>query len=151
MDELEAEWISWGNYEFAPAEEAEISYPETYTGYAFTGVRNLDNQFVIVKLTFNVGQDDPRDDNPHVLGLELPRYQISKIVAADAPLTGKNMAYLQLVSEGSRWNYRSWPVVCGDPETLREELLGTHSEAEIFIAESFEDIDWESGSHIFLK
>ena len=149
MDELEPEWISWGNYEFAPAEATEITYPDTYTGYAFTGLRDLNGNFVIAKLTFTVGETDPRDINPCVTGQNLPQYQITKIVAADAPLTGKNMAYLQLVSEGSRWTYRSWPVVCNDPETLKEELLGTHSEAEIVIVESFTDIDWDAGVHIF--
>lgn len=149
--ELSEEWINWGHYEFAPSEVSEIAYPEVYTGYAFTGIIQ-EGKFVIVPLEFTVGQVDPRDSNPIVVDNNISPCTISKIVVGIAPLTGSSVAYLQLDSDNPRFFYRSWPVVCSDPETMKEELLGTHVEVDILILESLDQIDYETTPHhVFLK
>ena len=38
--ESDAGWVSWGKYEFAHAENIEISQPDSFEGFVFSGVIN---------------------------------------------------------------------------------------------------------------
>lgn len=147
-ENLSAEWINWGNYEFAPATISKIEYPDTFAGYAFTGVM-IDNKFVIAPVEFKVGEIDPRDNNNLLKKNGVTHCTVTKIVVGIAPTINENIAYLQLESENPRWTYRSWPIACSTPEMVREELLGTHEKVDILIVDSLESVDYETQNHIF--
>ena len=56
-------WVSWGHYEFAHAENIEISNPETFEGFVFSGAIS-NGRYIVCPLKFTKGEPDPRDVNP---------------------------------------------------------------------------------------
>ena len=142
------EWVSWGEYEFAHAEDIIVSSEDSFDGFVFSGViRN--GRYLICPLKFSVGEHDPRDVNPICADLEWEPSVITAIHVGTS--MNHDSAYLQITipENQRRFTYRAWPFVCSEPSLVLEQIIGSsgHSEMEII---DFSEIDWEDvQSHVW--
>ena len=142
------EWVSWGEYEFAHAEDITVSAEESFDGFVFSGVvRN--GRYLICPLKFSIGEPDPRDVNPICADLKWGPSIITAIHVGTS--MNHDSAYLQItIPEGQRrFTYRAWPFVCSEPSLVLEQIIGSsgHSEMEIV---DFSEIDWDDvQSHVW--
>ena len=139
-------WVSWGHYEFAHAENIEISTPDSFEGFVFSGAIS-NNRYIVCPIKFTKGEPDPRDVNPICAELDWKPSVITDIFVGTS--MNHDSAYLQLENTQRRFFYRSWPFVCSEPEAVLQQIIGSSGKAEMEIME-FSEIDWDKvQSHVW--
>ena len=139
--ESDAGWVSWGKYEFAHAENIEISQPDSFEGFVFSGVIN-NGRYIICPIKFSLGNIDPRDVNPICAKLGWEPSTVSAIHVGTT--LNHDSAYLQIeIPDGQRrFNYRAWPFVSSSPEVVLEQIIGSSGPSEMEIID-FAEIEWD--------
>lgn len=146
-DTLPDNFSFWGPYALAHPESMQITNPDTYSGYAFTGLIRTTPagpRFLVAAYEFSCGEIDPRDINP--IAPESMQATVTRISCAERPC-GTQVAFLQLEST-SRFYHQPWMVVASTPEWIQEQLRGIHGDTIKIEILDATDIDWtESFQH----